>query len=233
VFFGITNKESVTQDRMYFKFMAYFMPFFAAFLHFAIMLYYYDIEDRNTILTPATIIELSVNFLATLVYAAVLGVCLNVYQRQAKHIEYFTYLMSLESARAHRLPALPMNRMKNIVAWMKLRNYVRVWRILIFFLCFKGHEFLPLITADAIFRLSLVFLIVLWIIFVLLMIAENGLYAISVFILFHILLSAFYIISASSIGRTINMWQHKHSVMLYKEMVKIIFLLFLIFQVEN
>lgn len=80
---------------------------------------------------------------------------------------------------------------------------------------------MPLVTADAMFRMSLVFLVALWIIFVLLMIAESGINAISVFILFHILLSAFYIISASGIGRTINSWQQKHSVMLYKEMVKL------------
>lgn len=109
--------------------MAYIVPILAALLHTGIMVYYYETEDRTTLYTFPTILEFVMNFISTLFYAFALGVCWVVYKRQAKHIEYFSYLMSIESARAHHLPALPMNRIKNVLAWMKLRNHMRVSKI--------------------------------------------------------------------------------------------------------
>lgn len=181
--------------------------------------YFYCSNDIR--FTWLTIINQLVNFAITFIYGLLLGVSLNIYERQLRHIEFFSLIFSQEQAQPNDLPTLPLRKIKNIVGWLKIRQYIKVQlgTSSAVFTLNKGHQFLPLLSGDIIFRWALIFLILLWVSFILVELEVQYLNMVASFILLHIVITAIFIIAAIGIGSQINSWQHKHVILLYKEKV--------------
>jgi hypothetical protein len=133
--------------------MAYVFPIVAATIHAMVaglVVYVVPIDisdcsrlddfDTHTFVTDLTsLLCVLLNFFSVFLLLFLLGIALAAYARQLTHTYYFGVITSAANAEALDLPTLPLHTgnycpichlhyfsVENIMAWMKIRAYIRV-----------------------------------------------------------------------------------------------------------
>jgi len=216
IVFAITNKEETMKDSWLYIFMVYVFPFLGAAVHTTCTILYLEGIHRLTLahawmVNAIAITCIIVNFSTIYLFLFLVGSALSVYARQLTHTNFFSIITNESNAKELDLPTLPLISIENIMAWFKIRAYLR------------SHNHLPLQAANVILGWSLIAGAILWIIMVMRIFSTNVIFDIvTVLIITDALLLTVYFVFTFQIGAKINSWRSKHVSMLLREQLRLL-----------
>jgi len=216
IVFAITNKEEIMKDSALYIFMGYVFPFIGAAIHTSATIMYLEGMHRLTlshswIVNAIAFTCIIINFSTIFLFLFLVGSALSVYARQLTHTNFFSIITNESSAKELDLPTLPLSSVENIMAWFKIRAYLR------------SHNHLPLHSANIILGWSLVVGAVLWIIMVMRIFSTNIIFDIvTVLVITDALLLTVNFVFTFQIGSKINSWRSKHVSMLLREQLRLL-----------
>jgi len=156
IMFVILDKEDLRRDNPFFSILSFSISFLFAILQVVISIVVLWSQDKLPITESWQRMfifysTIGLNLVTNYALLFVLALSILVYVRLLTHLKLFNCVLSKHLAIYESLPVLSLDKVENILAWTKMRDYL------------MQHEFLPIDTSNTILCVSLVVNASLWI----------------------------------------------------------------------